>query len=231
MSTAYIDGFVKRAQDAGLSKEQAMSFLKSAMDPASLANAGGGDPSQGGGIPGGGAGGPPPGADPSQGQPPQSNGGIPPEIEQMIQQLPPEVLQQLVQEIEAELGQGGQGGDPSQAGAGGPPPGADPSQGGGDPSQGGMMPPKQGSEKLLAKEAKYVEGFIERALNYGFDKNAAKEMYKKALEIMEGSAPSKPAVAPVKEKNAHFEGFLSQAQARGISQDEAVQAYNRVFGK
>lgn len=246
MSNAYIDGFIKRAQAVGLSKEQATNFLKVALDPsqAGLANAGAPDPSMGGGM--GGQGGPPPppgGGDPTGGAPgglpPDGSMGVPPEIEQLIQQLPPEVLQQLLQEIEGELGGGAGGppggGDPSQ-GAGGPPPGMDPSQGAGgpppgmDPSQGGGMPPKQGSEKILAKEAKYIEGFVERALGYGFDKNAAKDMYKKALQIMEGDKNAEP--APVKEKRAaHYDGFMSQAKTRGIVENEAAQAYHRIFGK
>lgn len=231
MNKAYIDGFIKRAQEAGFSPAQASQMLKEAtgLDPSQLGAGGpGGDPSQGGGMP-------PQGGDPSQqGMPDASGGlGVPPEIEQLIQQLPPEVLQQLVQEIEAELANGGQGGgDPSMQGG-------DPSQGGGMPPQGGGMPMdpsmgKQGSVKILAKEASYIEGFVERALSYGFTRNDAKEMYKKALDIMAPEQPvqQKTTVKQASDKQAaHFDGFMQQARAYGISDVEAANVYNQTFRK
>lgn len=218
MNRLTIDGFIKRAQEAGLSTNDAVKLLKSAgIDPAQF----GGDPSQQGG-------GMPPAGDPSQqaGDPAAAAGagGIPPEIEQLISQLPPEALEQLVQEIQAEIANGGQGGDPSQqggdpnAGAGGPPP-MDPN---------GM--PKQGSEKILAKEASYVEGFFERGISYGFNKQDVTEMYKKALAIMDPSSAAPQKAAKLSDKQAsHFEGFIGRASQYGISDQEAVEVYRRTF--
>ena len=235
MNKATFDGFVKRAQEAGISAVEASNLFKQAtgMDPAAMAQ--GGDPSQG-------AGGPPPGHPHhggGHGGPDMGGGmGVPPELEQLIQQLPPEVLQQLVQEIEAEMqGQGGGsphghhgGGDPSQ-GAGGPPPGAG---GGQDPAAMMAAMGKQGSAKILAKEAAYIEGFAEHGLKYGFGTNDVKQLYKKALELMDVQPTSK--VAPVQNKlsdkqASHFEGFMSQAKAYGISDKEAADVYRRTFSK
>src|SRR4051812_13447417 len=122
MNRATYNGFIKRAQEAGLTQKQANQMFKEAtgMDPSQLPM----DPSMQGGAPAqaqpqppqhhghehhGGGGQPPQGG----GAPPDASGGlgVPPDIEQLIQQLPPEVLQQLVQEIEAELSHGG-GGQP-----------------------------------------------------------------------------------------------------------------------
>lgn len=230
MNKSTFDGFVKRAQEAGISLFDATNLFKQAtgVDPSAM-------------MAGGGAGGPPPqgGGDPSQGAPDISGGqGIPPELEQLIQQLPPEVLQQLVQEIEAEIanGQGGAGGPPGgDPSAGGMPQGApDPALAGGPP--GGGMPPmdpsmlgKQGS--ILAKEASYIEGFVERGLTYGFNRADVKEMYKKALSLME---PTQTKVASVQQTNVaankHFEGFMLQARAYGISDKEAAEVYQQTFG-
>lgn len=255
MNKAYIDGFIKRAQEAGYNLAQAKNLLKQAgFDPSQGDSSQGmppggpgGDPSMGGGMPPQG-GDPSQGMDPSQGAPDMGgSAGVPPELEQLIQNLPPEVLQQLVEEIQAELGNGG--GDPSQGG--GDPSMGDPSQGGGDPSmdpsQGGGLPPgmdpsqgmdpgmpKQGSQTILAKEAGYVAGFVERGLSYGFNQQDVKEMYKKALAIMEPSRPQLPTQAAPKlsdKQAAHFDGFLSQARQYGISYEETVDVYRRKFSK
>lgn len=103
-----IAGFVKRAQQAGITESQALEFLSKmangmdGQDPSAMLQQGAGsmagDPNQS----------VPPNMAAPQGGAPQGQ-GIPPELEQMISQLPPEVLAQLVQEIEAEM-QGGQGG-------------------------------------------------------------------------------------------------------------------------
>ena len=259
MNKAYIEGFTKKAQEAGLTVQQAQTLLKQAgMDPSMMAAAGGagagpgqsptGDPSAGG----------PPG----QGAPPDPTGGqggaagmaaggggmgVPPELEQMLQSLPPEVLQQLVQEIQAELGNGGQGG----AGA---PPGGDPSQGGGDPSQmaammggaggppgggaGGPPPPHGGHHKsgaaILAKQAGYIEGFIERGLSHGFNTQTTRELYKKALETIEGNNGQNRQLPKPKltdKQAAHYAGFMERAAASGISKQEAHKTYFHVYGK
>lgn len=208
MNKEYITGFIKRAQEAGLSTAQANVLLKQAgFDPSMADPAQGGDPAQAAPQPA-------PHHDPSQGAPDIGAGGVPPEIEQMIQQLPPEVLQQLLAEIQAELGNGG------DAGAG-----ADPAAG---------MPPKQGSEAILAKEASYQEGFLERGLNYGFSYDEVNAMYKKALEIIEPQSVQKTAAAQptISDKQAaHFEGFLSQSRQYGIPDNEAANIYRNTFCK
>ena len=248
MNKETLVGFVKRAQEAGIPVAEATKLFKQAtgMDPAAMMAQG--DPSQGGPPPG--AGGPPPGH-PHHGHPGHGGGdpaamgggagGVPPELEQLISQLPPEVLAQLVQEIEAEMqhgGQGGAGGPPPGAGgpppgAGGPPPG-DPSGGMGGPPP-GMDPSmgKQGSVKILAKEAAYVEGFVERGLGYGFSRQDVKEMYKKAVAIMDPKPQQVVAQTPkLSDKQAsHYEGFMTQARGYGISDNEAADVYRRTFSK
>ena len=102
MNNDYLDGFIAVLTKEGLSKDEAMELYKSAAHE---------DPNaQAAGI---GAGISAPGPQQlGQGQPPlpggdDGAGGIPPEIEQLIQSLPPEVLQQLLAEIQQEV-QGGQ---------------------------------------------------------------------------------------------------------------------------
>ena len=241
MNNAYINGFVAEAKKSGLSDKVAIQLLSKLadantqmfQDPAASA----GGPPPGAGAPPPGAGGPPP-MDPAQAADPNAqtavpNTGVPPEIEQLIQQLPPEVLEQLLAEIQAEIanGQGGQGAP------GGAPAGADPAAGmPTDPSAGPppMDPnaglPKQG-EQLIAKEASYVEGFYERAIAYGFDKNTATEIYKKAVDLMSNTAvtEAQPKLADKQASSAHFEGFLLQARNSGLTDKEATDIYGRYF--
>lgn len=223
-----IAGFVKRAQQSGLSEAEALALLEKTADQMG----GGQPPIQAGNMAG----------DPNQSVPqnlgvgggdPSGQGGIPPELEQMISQLPPEVLAQLVQEIEAEMG--GQGGDPNGGGQPAPhhhhqhqDPGQAPQ---GDPSQ--MMDPsqmKQGSARLIAKEAAYIDGFIGRAMEVGYDLNSARGMYKHALALIESSTP-KTVSAKDKEKNAaHFAGFAERAAEYGISKQAAEKLFVQTFG-
>lgn len=201
------------------------------MDPSMMAPGG---PQGAGGPPpmppqGGGAGGPPPmppqGGDPSMGAggpPPDMGGGmgIPPELEQLISQLPPEVLAQLVAEIQGELGNGG-----------------DPSQGGGDPSQGdpnagagagGPPPPqdlaKAGSAKHNIEDPDYMAGFVERSLCYGFDKEASKDIYKRTWAFVTGKQPARQKQAAAQD-NSHYEGFMAQAKTAGVDLSQAHAFY------
>ena len=155
----YAEGFILAAKTAGMTNDEAVSLLVDLVerekhaeggDPmfkqAPPAGAGGpppGDPAQGApeGDPAAGA--PPmppggPGGDPSQGGP----GGNPEEAQilQMLQSLPPEEQQQIIQQLLAAIS-GGQGG-PGGPGAGGPPPGmAGPGGPGGAPQPGGPQGP------------------------------------------------------------------------------------------
>jgi hypothetical protein len=125
MNNDYIDGFLKFALDQGCSGEEAVNLFKFAAetDPGVAEAAG-----LGAGISA-------PGPEQlGQGQPGLEGQGIPPEIEQLIQSLPPEVLQQLMMEIEQEL----QGGMPKQ---------------GSDNSE----------ASTLCKTAEYAEGFLSAA--------------------------------------------------------------------
>jgi hypothetical protein len=232
MNKEYINGFVKRAQEAGIDEATALSLLKK------VANHPGADPNAAGLQAGGMA--PPPEQVVPQGAAEgglPAEGGIPPELEQLINQLPPEVLAQIVQEIEQQLqggGDGGAGAGPG-AGAGGPPPGAG-GMAGPPPGMGAGGPPpghphhKQGSE-IIAKQASYIEGFVGRAYELGFDRATTQNIYKYALDLM--SASSQPASAPRQEpqvKSAHFEGFLEKAASHGLSVDQAKDLYVRTFG-
>ena len=159
----------------------------------------------------------------AQGQPPlpgaEGDSGIPPELEQLINSLPPEVLQQLLAEVEQELQGGG-----------------DPSQQGGDPSQQGGLPPegmpKQGSELILAKTAAYQEGFLEAANYYGVSQAETVNIYKQAMAEMEKNPVDASLMVDSKEKRAaHFEGFLHQALSRGFTQKDAIDTYENTFLK
>lgn len=239
MKKEYIEGFVKRAQELGIDKDTALGLVnKTANHP-------------GGGLEGGmqaGGAAPDPAAIAGAAGPGGAGGGqgIPPEIEQLIDQLPPEVLAQLVQEIEQQLG-GGAGGPPPGAGAGGPPPhqggghpggghpGGHPGAGGPPPGPGGMggmpMPPKQAGQRLYVKEAAYINGFISHAYDLGFNKEEAKSIYKQALALCEAEAQPKTKVASVQkeQRNPHYDGFMKSASAYGLAPQQAYQLYVETF--
>lgn len=158
--SAYGEGFVERAKLAGMSQDDAVALLVDLVDTEKRAD---GDPSQmfkqapdagaGGGAPPGmppgmdpsAGGGMPPGMDPTGGAGGDPSGGQggpgasdPQEAQilQMLQSLPPEEQQQVIQQLLAAIS--GQGGGPSGPGAGqGVPPGpmAPPPQ----PGPGGPM--------------------------------------------------------------------------------------------
>jgi len=229
MKKEYIEGFVKRAQENGIDRETALGLVNK------VANA----PGAGleGGMQAGGA-----APDPSQVSPTQGAGacrGIPPEIEQLIDQLPPEVLAQLVQEIEQELSGAGGGAGAGHPGGGHPAHGGHPGGGhrgaaGGLPPEaaGAMMPPKQAS--AIAKEASYVEGFFGHAYELGFNKDEAKNLYKHALAIIEQQERGQVKSAselPKENQNAHFTGFMEKAAEYGLTQQQAYQVYVQTFGK
>lgn len=221
MNNDYIEGFLKSAQAHNIGRDEAMNVLKAAAeeDPSVAAAAGLGAP----GPEQLGAGQPPlPGGEGGE-------GGIPPEIEELIQSLPPEVLQQLMAEIEQEISQG-QGGPP-QAG----PPGGMPPQGGPPPGPpGGMSPgmPKQGSDNsvLLCKTAEYVDGFFEAARDHGLTRAQANQFYKEAATRMETNPIDLPISIDTNEKKAsHYEGFVLEAVDHGFTVKQAEAIYLNTF--
>lgn len=133
----YAEGFIGMAKQAGLSQDEAVSLLVDVVDREKQAH--GSDDSTGmfKQPPDAGAGAPP--SDPSAGAPPSPGGPSGPgsdpsqgapgadaetaQIMQMLQSLPPEEQQQIIQSLLAAIS--GQGGGPSPAGAGpaGAPPG------------------------------------------------------------------------------------------------------------
>lgn len=164
----------------------------------------------------------PPPPDAAQGMPPADQAGaLPPELEQLINSLPPEALQQLLAEVEQELAQG-QGGAPQ----GGMPPGQDPGAGGAMPPPPPDGMPKQGS--IIAHDANYIEGFMSQASLRGLDKQASAELYYAALELMNAPQQVKQAADT---NSLHYEGFTTAAKAKlGISPKEAQELYFSTFG-
>lgn len=192
------------------------------------------DALQAGGPPpppsGGPQGGPPP--PDASGQPPAGqDGALPPELEQLINSLPPEALQQLLAEIQQDLDQqaGAQpGGAPPGSMGAGPAPGA-PGDGGhmAPPPPDGM--PKQGSAKIIAHDANYIEGFMSQAAARGLDKQASTELYYAALELMQ--EPQVKQASSEEHVQLHYEGFTKAAASTlGLSSKEAHQLYLETFG-
>ena len=215
MNNDFIDGFFKVAIDNGLSADDAVTLYKRAQQDPNAAAA----MQAGISTPGPeqlGQGQPPLPTDPSGGA------GVPPEIEQLIQSLPPEVLQQLIAEIEQQMGGAG---DPNSQGQ--PPQGMEQ----GHPAHAGHAPEKQGSDtSLLCKTAEYKEGFLEEAKNYGLTHNQAMNFYKSAVSQME-QAPIDPALLlNTQEKQAqHYEGFIRTALDYGCTMKQAQDEYNKLF--
>jgi hypothetical protein len=131
---AMVETVIKEAQAQAVGVAQFIDAyyktVKQAGDPAATEGEGpgagamppGGDPAAGGD--------PMAGGDPAAGGPGGPGGGQDPM--EILAQLPPEVLQQLVAAIQ-QGGLGGGGGDPAMGGAGGPPGMAGPGGGGGPP--------------------------------------------------------------------------------------------------
>lgn len=210
MNNDYIDGFLKAAIDNGLSQEETLMLYKLAEHPADPAAAG--LPVQAGvNTP-----------DPSQlgaGQPGLEGGpgaqGVPPELEQLIQSLPPEVLQQLIAEIEQEMGGAGHTGAPPQGHHQGhqPPPG----------------PEKQGSA-LLCNTPEYQAGFMEAARDYGLTQYQTNEFYKQAVSRMAESPIDPELFINTQEKQAsHYEGFITAALEYGCTVKQAQDEYRKLF--
>lgn len=200
MNKAFIDGFIKAAEELGLSTAEAKQLMKSALDidPAAL-EAAGAPGVDAGGVPDAGLGAALSVGDASDPNAAADAGGdeLPPELEQLIQSLPPETLQQLLAEIQAELQQ-------SEAGAVGVDPNA-----------------------IVAKQAEYVEGFFKAAEEYGFDEKTAAELYNTALDIM-GVAPEGYPI-PNEKLASHYEGFVEQGKSYGLTKAEIDSIYSQLF--
>ena len=127
----YAEGFMETAKQAGLSQDESLSLLVDLVDREKMAD-GGNDMFKKAPGADAGAGGPPPGMDPSAG----AGASDPQEAQvlQLLQSLPPEEQQQIIQQLLAAISGGGPGaGAGAGAGAGGPPPGAGPGAGPGGP--------------------------------------------------------------------------------------------------
>ena len=144
---------------------------------------------------------------------PTQESGIPPELEQMIHNLPPEAIQQLIAELEQEMAtqQGGQQSAPQQ----------------GDEQM--MMPqdqmPKQASDALI-KQADYVDGFIAAAKQHGFSNREIATIYKSAYEIALPDITFQQKVAALdSQSRTHLEGFITQAGNLGLNPKQAAEGY------
>jgi len=174
------------------------------------------------------------------------------EIEQMIDQLSPEEVQELLQHLEGEQGNPQL---PELAEA-------IESHVGANPQVAEMLAPQEGaSEDLLAKQsaikfiksAAYVEGFLDQALNRGIDLKTAVDLYDDAFSTtfnqlkvselkgdqhkldvdkdgkIEGEDLKKLRASDdkdnaVDEKTAaYYEGMLEQARALGLSDSQALE--------
>lgn len=186
----YVTGFMDVAKKYGISEKQAMFSLKAAAsaDPAIAAQAGLSQQ---------------PPADLGSGQPPlPGDQGIPPELEELINSLPPEVLEQLLAEVQAELS-GGEG-QQKQASFSG--------------------------DMILAKTAEYQEGFLQAAKDNRIDMSLTELMYKRALDEMEASPIDLSLQPDTPEKRAsHAEGVISAAVEYGLSKKEAIDLYTATF--
>lgn len=172
----------------------------------------------------------PPPPDAAQGQPPAGpEGALPPELEQLINSLPPEALQQLLAEIQQELEAGGGQGGPQGMPPAGMPPGQDPGAGGAMPPPPPDGMPKQGSaNSLIAHDARYIDGFMSQAFARGLNKQASTELYYAALELMRAPQVKQ---ASASTNNLHCEGFTSAAQSKlGLSPKQAQELYLATFG-
>lgn len=128
---------------------------------------------------------------------PQEQGTpLPPEILSMIDNLPPEVLEQLLAVVEAEM----------QEGAG--------------PEQGGM--PQEDPNAMVGKTAAYREGFYSYAGELGFNQVEADKLYKRALDLMGESAVTEQTLV---EKQAHFIGFMERASELELTEKQAYDLY------
>ena len=146
---------------------------------------------------------------------PAQESGIPPELEQMIHNLPPETIQQLIAELEQEMAtqQGGQQPAPQQGG------------------EQMMMPPDQMPKQAsvsepLIKQADYVDGFIAAAKQHGFSNREIATIYKSAYEIALPDITFQQKVAALdSQSRTHLEGFITQAGNLGLNPKQAAEVY------
>lgn len=144
-------------------------------------------------------------------QPPAEDSEVPAELEQLIQQLPPEAIQQLIAELEQQMA--GQ-------------------QDGAVMSPEEEMPKQASVNEPLIKQAAYVDGFIEAAKSRGFTDEEISTIYKSACDIVLQEHTFQQKVASLDSHSAmHFEGFLSQAESLGLEPKQAAEVYFSAFNK
>lgn len=158
---------------------------------------------------------PPQGATPAGGP---AEAGLPPELEQLINSLPPEVLQQLLAEVEQQLGSEAQAGTQPQ------------DQGQMLPQNPNAMDPTKQAEAIVAYDKNYIDGFMSAAQAQGLNKQAAQELYKYALDIMQTGAPAQNSEVEKQAAQLHYEGFTKSAMSHlGLTADQAQQLYVETF--
>jgi hypothetical protein len=135
----------------------------------------------------------------------------------MIHSLPPEVIPQLIQELEQEMAaqQGGQQMMPQQGGQQMPP---------------DQMPKQASVNEPLIKQASYVDGFIAAAKKRGFNNREIAEIYKSACDIALPDIIFQQKVAALDSRSkTHLEGFVTRAEKLGLSPKQAADIYlNRI---
>lgn len=128
--------------------------------------------------------------------------GLPPEIQSLIDNLPPEVLEQVLAAVESEMQE---------------------AQGGGQPQPDLQEDPNG----MVAKTAAYKEGFFEHARELNFSNQEAEQLYKRACDIMGQSVVTEDSI---KEKQAHYVGFMERADELGLTEKQALDLYAYGFG-
>jgi tetratricopeptide (TPR) repeat protein len=219
MDIHYLTGMVKAAKEKGLSYNEISQFLKAA----NVANISTEDASALGEAPDMGA-----GAPPSTGGSPDLNGpaGVP-EASSPLDSLPPEVLEQIATELAAA--QQGQ-------------PVTDPAvQQLAQAIEQHLSSPdaeKQGSYKSpeLAnmKQAKYIEGFLDRATKAGLNYKEAIDTYQQALDLSEEIVNNKIKTASentsLTEQDYYILGMFEKAAELGLTEDQAASAISTIVG-
>lgn len=139
---------------------------------------------------------------PTEAVPPNEAAALPPELLSLIENAPPEVLQELLAAVQAEQGEGQvPGGDMDG------------------------LPP--GSEDLAGAQPEYKTAYVKHAMeHYGFSKAESEAIYKRALELMASEPVTEEMVA---EKVAHYNEFVRYGQQQyGLTHEQldAIYAQN-----
>jgi len=145
---------------------------------------------------------------------PEQASELPPELEQMIQQLPPEAIQQLIAELEQQMAMQQQGGQLAEAA----------------PME--EMPKQAELLEPLIKQPAYVDGFIMAAKTAGFNDQEIYTIYKSAVEITAPEFTFQQKIATLNpQAQMHLAGFVSKAENLGLASKQAAELYLNVFNQ